>query len=117
LINKGAIKIADFGYSYLKGSDSNTGRYGVIPYMDPKCFETHSYRVTEKSDIYSLGVLFWELTSRKSPFDFEAKIKNDACSEIIKIELDILEGKREKPFPGTNRKFVALYESKYGIIL
>jgi hypothetical protein len=44
-------------------------------------------------------------------------MKNDARSEIIKIELDIFEGKREKHFPGTNHKFVALYGSKYGIIL
>ncbi|RGB37292.1 hypothetical protein C1646_757061 [Rhizophagus diaphanus] len=32
--------------------------------MDPKFFEdNHSYGLTEKSDIYNLGVLFWELTS------------------------------------------------------
>jgi serine/threonine protein kinase len=96
LINKGTIKIADFECSYLKGSDSNTGSCDVIPYVDPKCFETHSYRITEKSDIYSLGVLFWELTSRKSSFGFET-IKNDARSEIIKIELDIFPFSRDKP--------------------
>ncbi|PKY61635.1 kinase-like protein, partial [Rhizophagus irregularis] len=66
LIQKDTIKLADFGRSCLKGSDSNTEVRGVIPYMDPKFFEpqNHSYHVlTEKSDIYSLGVLLWELTS------------------------------------------------------
>jgi hypothetical protein len=57
-----------------------------------------------------LGVLFWELTSRKSPFDF--KTKNNNRLEIIEIKSDILKGKREKPISGTNYKFVALYESK-----
>ena len=72
------------------------------------------YNLTEKSDIYSLGVLFWELTSRKSPFDFEAKNNNPV--EIFKIKQDILNGKRENSILGTNNKIVALYKSKYNII-
>ena len=72
------------------------------------------YNLTEKSDIYSLGVLFWELTSRKSPFDFEAK--NNGPFEIFKIKQDILNGKRENFILGTNNKIVALYKSKYRII-
>jgi len=84
--------------------------------MDPKFFETqsHSYGLTEKADIYSLGVLFWELTSRKSPYDFETK--NNDWFEIIKIKSSILHGVREDPILGTNYKFVALYKSKYNII-
>jgi serine/threonine protein kinase len=83
--------------------------------MDPEFFETqnHSYVLTEKSDIYSLGVLLWELTSCKSPFDFETK--NNNYLEIIKIKSDILNGKREKPISGTNYNFVTLYKSKYHI--
>ncbi|GBC02859.1 hypothetical protein RclHR1_04870002 [Rhizophagus clarus] len=79
--------------------------------MDPKFFETQnrSYGLTEKSDIYSLGVIFWELTSCKSPFDFETK-SNDLF-EIFKIKSDILNGKREKPISNTNYKFVALYRN------
>ncbi|CAB4375555.1 unnamed protein product [Rhizophagus irregularis] len=63
--------------------------------------------LTEKSDIYSLGVLFWELTSRLSPFDFE----NKNHLEIIQIKQDILNNKlRETPIPITNDKFVSLYK-------
>jgi serine/threonine protein kinase len=115
LIQKDTIKLADFGRSCLKGSNSNTEVRGVIPYMDPKFFETQnrSYGLTEKSDIYSLGVIFWELTSRKSPFDFETK--NNDLFEMFKIKSNILNGKREKPISGTNYKFVALYKSKYKI--
>ena len=124
MINKGTIRLSDFGSSYLKGSNHNTQVQGVIPYMDPNFFEQslrssetqrHPYSLTEKADIYSLGVLLWELTSRKSPFDFETK--NNDPLEIIKIKTSILEGTREKPSPSTNHKFVALYESKYGNIL
>uniref|UniRef100_U9TE12 Protein kinase domain-containing protein n=3 Tax=Rhizophagus irregularis TaxID=588596 RepID=U9TE12_RHIID len=110
LIHQHSIKIADFGRSRLHGSVINKKEkaYGVIPYMDPKILKDHSCDLTEKSDIYSLGVLFWELTSRKSPFDFETK--NNSPFEIIKIKSNILEGMREKPSPSTNHKFIALYK-------
>ncbi|CAB5388433.1 uncharacterized protein OCT59_029242 [Rhizophagus irregularis] len=108
LIHKDTIKLADFGRSCQKGSANHTKACGVIPYMDPKFFEeNHSYGLTEKSDMYSLGILFWELTSRLSPFDFE----NKNHLEIIRIKQDILNNKlRETPIPGTNDKFVSLYK-------
>jgi serine/threonine protein kinase len=65
------------------------------------------YKLNEKSDIYSLGVIFWELTSRSSPFNYETR--NDHTS----LMLDILSGLREKPVSNTNIKFIELYQSKY----
>ena len=56
-------------------------------------------------------MLFWELTSCSSPFNFDPKNDNS----ILKIE--ILNGKRENPIPNTNGKFVELYKSKYKIIV
>ncbi|CAB4376868.1 unnamed protein product [Rhizophagus irregularis] len=104
LIQKDTIKLADFGHSYLKGSDSNTEVWGVIPYVDPKAFDRKTpYKMNEKSDIYSLAVIFWELTSRSSPFNYK---KIDHSS----LTLNILNGLREKPISNTNNKFVALYE-------
>ncbi|PKY47231.1 kinase-like protein [Rhizophagus irregularis] len=96
LINKGSIKLADFGCSCLKGSSGYTRVKGVIPYTDPNFFEQslqlsetqrHSYTLTEKADIYSLGVIFWELTTQ-----------------------NILKDMREKPSLDTDHKFIALYE-------
>ena len=108
--------MTDFGCSYLQGSDCYTKIHGVIPYMDPNIFknqefESHTYDLVEKSDIYSLGVLLWELTSCSSPFNFE----NLDEFEKQRISLYILEGRREIPVPGTNRKFVELYQSEYKI--
>ncbi|CAB5194301.1 unnamed protein product [Rhizophagus irregularis] len=74
--------------------------------MDPKFFENNSnnsYRITEKSDIYSLGVLFWELTSRKSPFRYKSGVDHA-------LRLLILNGLREDPIQNTNAIFVKLYE-------
>lgn len=108
--------MADFGRSRLQGSEvTDTKAYGVIPYMDPKIFDQKiPYSLTKKSDIYSLGVLFWQLTSCSSPFNFEAR--KDVVSITLDIlKLDIFKGVREEPIPNTNVKFNELYQSKYKI--
>ena len=40
----------------------------MISYFDPKLLEDYSNQYNNKSDIYSLGVLMWELSSGKPPF-------------------------------------------------
>ncbi|GES93355.1 kinase-like domain-containing protein [Rhizophagus clarus] len=96
LIHKQEIKLADFGCSRQQEDKVSTRRRGTIPYVDPKFF----YGIcdlTEKSDIYSLALVFWELTSCRSSFDYEAKKNN------LEIMLKILNGKRENPIPNTNK--------------
>ena len=61
MVHQNTIKLADFGNSYLQGSDFYTKACGVQPYVDPKIFESDPYILTEKSDIYSLGMIFWKL--------------------------------------------------------
>ena len=113
------IKLIDFGLSRrLQQSVYYTNKaYGVIPYMDPKTFNKEViggkrlYKLTRKSDIYSLGILFWELTSGLPPFNFETKITSEHSKHTFMTA--ILKGKRETPIPNTNVKFVELYQSKY----
>ncbi|CAB5186444.1 unnamed protein product [Rhizophagus irregularis] len=57
--------------------------------------------MSEKSDIYSIEVIFWELTSRSSPFD---GLDGDY------ITFKVLSGVREEPVPNTNVKFIGLYQ-------
>jgi serine/threonine protein kinase len=73
-IRKGSIiKVADFGLA--KGHDpsatklTNTGQVmGTPVYMSPEqCRNTRT--VTVKSDIYSLGIIFYEMVVGKAPFD------------------------------------------------
>ncbi|PKY22619.1 kinase-like protein [Rhizophagus irregularis] len=106
LIHQNTIKLSDFGCSRQQGKDSYTltKSRGVIPYVDPKILDVKGYDLNEKSDIYSLGVIFWELTSCSSPINYETR--NDNTPIILRI----LSGEREKPIPNTNDKFVALYE-------
>ena len=117
MIHRDTIKLADFGRSCIKGSKcDNTEVWGVLPYMDPKILNDNSkgYKLTEKSDIYSLGVVFWELTSCSPPFGFDDNLER---VQITQITLKILNGKRESRIRDVNEKFATIYEGKHKMIL
>ncbi len=115
MIDRHTIKLADFGRACLQGSDVDAKVYGVIPYMDPKALDPKTpYNLTKKSDIYSLGVLFWQLTSCGSyPYNyFKEKTGSDVNLADYSLMIKIINGKRETPIPNTNSEFVKLYQSK-----
>ncbi len=68
LLNSGCIKILDFGLA--KASDdklTQTGiRMGTLAYLSPEYLKGQA--ITSVSDIWSLGVLFFELLSGHRPF-------------------------------------------------
>ncbi|CAB4381898.1 unnamed protein product [Rhizophagus irregularis] len=106
LVLKNKIKLADFGLS--KRIEETSSRqsfklFGVIPYIDPKRLMDQEYKLNEMSDIYSVGVLLWELSSGKPPF------YNDGEAYDIGLVVEILQGIREEPIPDTPEAYVALY--------
>ena len=66
---KGQAKIMDFGLARL-ASRTRITRQGASPgtpaYMAPELFEAD--QADERSDIWSLGVLFYEMTAGRMPF-------------------------------------------------
>jgi serine/threonine protein kinase len=86
----------------------------MVPYVDPKSFSgqrsdnqsTQMYSLNEKSDIYSIGVLLWELSSGKPPFYVEDKQYD------IGLALEISQGLRETIVPDTPDEYVKIYTSK-----
>ena len=83
----------------------------MVPYVDPKSFSRRSnttqiYSLNEKSDIYSIGVLFWEISSGKPPFYSEGKQYD------VGLALDISQGLRETIVPDTPEDYVKIYTSK-----
>src|SRR5688572_10769523 len=89
LIHQKTIKLIDFGLSKKIAEETNNVSknaaeesnnvseiIGIVPYVDPKGLsESRSYRLNKKSDIYSIGVLMWQISSGKQPFE---GIKYDA---------------------------------------
>jgi hypothetical protein len=73
------VKICDFGLSINSQKNTtvhNSMAYGTPRYMSPEviCGEC----VTEKADVYSFGIVVWEILNEKEPFD-----DIDDVSEII----------------------------------
>ena len=106
MVHQNTIKVSDFGLSkrIKRISDSQSQLFGVIPYIDPKRFlKQQSYSLNEKSDVYSVGVLLWEISSGKPPFESESDVS---------LTMRILRGLREKIIPDTFVDYVKLYTGR-----
>src|SRR5262249_36955904 len=53
---------SDFGFARQQESTSVTGHAGIVPYIDPMCFLDVNYKRKQPADVYSLGVVLWEIT-------------------------------------------------------
>ncbi|KAF0525242.1 kinase-like protein [Gigaspora margarita] len=105
LIHQGHPKIADFGLSKQINEMSLTSKsavHGMPAYIEPKCFINSKYKRDIKSDIYSFGVILWEISSGKPPFEI--------FEEIVVLCLHIAQGNREEPIEGTPPQYVDLYK-------
>ncbi|RIB27716.1 kinase-like domain-containing protein, partial [Gigaspora rosea] len=103
LINDGKVLIADFGMSnQLNGSNtSSSAIIGMMAYIDPQCLRSERKKRTKKSDIYSLGVILWELTSGIPPFY--------NLNDSIAIYQEIINDNREKIIENTPPGYANLY--------
>ncbi len=71
LTTEGAVKIMDFGIARLSSTESQqTALFMISPaYTAPERFdETKSDEVDQRADIYSLGLVFYELFAGEHPF-------------------------------------------------
>ncbi|RGB35363.1 kinase-like domain-containing protein [Rhizophagus diaphanus] len=65
--------VGDLGLSRpVNDTLSNNEIYGVIPYIAPEIFKGSTF--SKESDIYSLGMIMWELTTGCKPF---ANVEHD----------------------------------------
>ena len=87
-----------------ESSKSQSNLHGMVPYIDPKKFnetKTQPYSLNEKGDVYSVGMLLWEISSGQKPF-------KDASSYYSLI-VQISRGLRETPIPNTPEGYVKFY--------
>eukprot|EP00026_Physarum_polycephalum_P011583 Phypoly_transcript_11818.p1 GENE.Phypoly_transcript_11818~~Phypoly_transcript_11818.p1 ORF type:complete len:376 (+),score=64.81 Phypoly_transcript_11818:141-1130(+) len=60
------VKIADFGFSRMRMDNQTMTQQGTVAWTAPEIFEGGNY--TEKCDIYSFGIVLWELCACKKPW-------------------------------------------------
>lgn len=65
LVNGGECKLADFGSSALRGTKPKV--CGTVQYMAPEVLT--GQRPDFSADVYSLGVVLWQMQSGARPFD------------------------------------------------
>jgi serine/threonine protein kinase/predicted ATPase len=71
LTDAGAPVLVDFGIA-LGESDANSGKKGVISgtpaYMSPEQADGTAHRIDGRTDVYSLGIVLYELLTGRVPF-------------------------------------------------
>ncbi|KAF9438523.1 hypothetical protein BGZ76_007197 [Entomortierella beljakovae] len=100
----GKALITDFGLSKSVNKTIYTtkaGLFGVVPYVAPERMQNPTITYNAKCDIYSLGVILWELSSCVIPF--EAQLQD------VMLAVNIIAGVREKTVPGTAVEYEMLY--------
>ncbi|PKK77787.1 kinase-like protein [Rhizophagus irregularis] len=102
LVHSNKLMIADLAlFKQLAGVESNSGIHEMLGYVEPQCHKVVDYVRDKKSDIYSLGVLLWEISSGYPPY---SKIP------IHNLVYKINTGFREQPITDTPSAYVELYE-------
>ncbi|UZO03824.1 uncharacterized protein OCT59_024225 [Rhizophagus irregularis] len=76
-------KIGDLGLSRSANDTSSDDEiYGVIPYIAPEIFKGSAF--SKESDIYSLGMIMWELTTDANQF-YQAELKREGLIYSTKL--------------------------------
>ena len=75
LLKNGRIKVTDFGIAKLPNAETVTmtdKAIGTVFYISPE--QASGRPIDQRSDLYSLGVLMYEMTTGKLPFDAESPV-------------------------------------------
>ncbi len=87
------IKILDFGLARITEIDlavatigTEVGRIqGTLPYMSPEQVRGNPDEIDVRSDVYSLGVILYEMITSRLPYDIQKAMMHEAVRVVCEI--------------------------------
>ncbi|KAA6388207.1 MAG: putative aurora kinase [Streblomastix strix] len=77
------VKIADFGLAKKEDSMYELTNAGTLPYQPPEQFHENPI-ITQKVDIYAVGITFYKLITHKYPVEVQNKVEYQ--QKIVQLE-------------------------------
>ena len=92
------IKLIDFGLSQIKKLDTNTTgeMVGSLNYISPEQTGVLKKQVDERSDLYSLGIIFYQMLAKRLPF-IEADVSSIIHQHIAMKPVSLREKNKNIP--------------------
>ena len=74
ILKDGSVKVADFGIARITSAQSTLTReaLGSVHYISPE--QARGSRVDKRTDLYSLGVVMYEMLTGRPPFDGDSPV-------------------------------------------
>lgn len=103
-------KLCDFGDCRITGPNM-TPKVGTLSYMAPEVLNCEPY--SNKVDVYSYGMLLWEIITRKEPYledNFMYEVKYYFSTFVFDlISLSWIDTKKFFDFPSTLSHFTCFF--------
>lgn len=118
LLKDGTVKVMDFGIAKLPDADTATisdKTVGTVYYISPE--QANGTASDARSDLYSLGIMMYEMTTGKLPFDADSPISvvlmqvNDKPTPPRRIDPTIPRGLEQLILYSMNKKPARRYQS------
>ncbi|KAG0323855.1 Mitogen-activated protein kinase kinase kinase 7 [Dissophora globulifera] len=105
----GSAILSDFGSTRDAEVISSREHKARMAYIAPERLTKNGTRYSIECDIYALGMVLWEISSGRLPF--ESLIVNCSAEDgtLVSLAQDIVAGRREHPVGGTDPVYEDLY--------
>ena len=110
ILRDGSVKVADFGIARLLSTKNTLTQeaLGSVHYISPE--QAKGGQVDARSDIYSLGVVMYEMLTSRLPFEGDSPV-SVAIQHISSIPLQPKEINPKSPTPKWSPSLDSLHSS------